>query len=1024
MIDQNRNQPLLYALVVAVCAAIFVIDLTTSNGLAIWCLYLFPLLLCSIGRSAMAPLIASAFATGLILVGYAVVGDREATGGDWLALENRFLGLGGLWVVAFVVRSTVLTRGKAVRLEWLTTGKSSLTKRMEGEQTVEGLGRSCLDFLADHCGAQIGAIYAEGDPGAFRRVAGFAWTGDLATDAGVVRLGEGLVGQAAAGKRVVEITDLPDDYVKIRSGVGGARPRSIVLAPMRSLGEVSGIVELGFFRPPSLEITAMLDLVADQIGVAFRSAKYKANQDDLLAESDRLTETLRDQQRELRAQKLELTASNEELTEQARVLQDHRTELEVQRSVLTMSNATLEDQKKQLVATEQQMTAKAAELARASQFKSEFLSNMSHELRTPLNSSLLFAKLLIDNREQTLTADQVDYAKNIYGAGNDLLTLINDILDLSKVEAGKVDLFFEPMPVAALLDHLAARFRPLAEQKQLALPVIIAPGCPATLVTDSQRIQQVLGNLLSNAIKFTDRGSVQLRAAAEGTQHVVFTVEDTGIGIPTHQHEVVFEAFRQADGTTSRKYGGTGLGLSISRELTTLLGGHLRLASQPGVGSSFSVIVPVVHDAGRVLREPTPAAPRRQPDPPPAPAQSIDDDRGVLTNASRTVLVIEDDFAFATVLRNLAHELEFTCVVAGSAEEGLRLARELRPLAVLLDVGLPDRSGLSVLEIMKRSPATRHVPIHMMSGHDYVQVAKEMGAVGYMLKPVKREELVDAFRLMADTRDRPIKRVLIVEDDAAQRDALTRLVGGKDITVTAVSGGDAALEALRHETFDCMVLDLMMPGVSGFELLERMSVDATASFPPVIVYTARALSPDEELLLRKSSRSIVIKGARSPERLIEEVTLFLHQVEAELPVEKQRVLRALRDREAVFEGRRILLVEDDVRNVFALTSILQGKGLGVEIARNGREALERLDSLVNVDLVLMDIMMPEMDGLEAMRAIRAQARWASLPIIALTAKAMPDDRQECIAAGANDYLSKPIDVDSLFSQLRVWMPHR
>jgi hypothetical protein len=565
-------------------------------------------------------------------------------------------------------------------------------------------------------------------------------------------------------------------------------------------------------------------------------------------------------------------------------------------------------------------------------------------------------------------------------------------------------------------------------------------GAPGTIFTDATRLQQILKNLLSNALKFTERGGVSLRARRVDGDRIAFDVKDTGIGIPAEQHGVIFEAFRQADGTTNRKYGGTGLGLSISRDLARLLGGELTVESTPGRGSTFTLELPEKYVAREGTR-PAPAAPRRisasppstngeshrtavraEPTPPqPAPAPAVDD-RERVKPGSRVILIVEDDPDFARIVSDLAHELDFHAIHASSAAEGLALAERYHPSAIVLDIGLPDRSGLSVLDALKHSPTTRHIPVHVASVSDYTQAALEMGATGYAIKPVKREQLVEALKRLEAKFTQKLRRVLVVEDDDVHRESTCRLLAGDDVETVAVGTGAEALAALRGSTFDCMVLDLTLPDRSGFDVLEEMSRQDQYSFPPVIVYTGRSLSVEEEQRLRRYSSSIIVKGVRSPERLLDEVTLFLHQVESSLPADRQRILRDVRHREAVFEGRRVLVVEDDVRNIFALSSVLEPKGAKVEIARNGLEALAHLKEKPGVDLVLMDIMMPEMDGLQATREIRKQQEFAKLPIIALTAKAMIDDRENCLAAGANDYIAKPLDVDKLLSLARVWMP--
>jgi CheY-like chemotaxis protein/nitrogen-specific signal transduction histidine kinase len=703
----------------------------------------------------------------------------------------------------------------------------------------------------------------------------------------------------------------------------------------------------------------------------------------------------------------------------------------------------LEHERRGLAQAQAVLTEKAEELERVNQYKSEFLANMSHELRTPLNSTLILAKLLSDNKEGNLTPEQVQFARTISSAGDDLLALINDILDLSKIESGNVDIDVEPVHLGTTVDALIKSMQPLALQKKLALSFELEPGIPATIDTDPQRLGQILKNLLSNAFKFTAQGSVVLRVSAEDADNLSFAVHDTGIGIPRHQQEIIFEAFRQADGSTHRKYGGTGLGLSISRDLARLLGGDLTVASEPGQGSVFALKLPrhLIADVddnkepaklAEPPRAPTPQPSRAAPALSPAPAteQVVQDDRDRLAPGTRLILVIEDDARFAAILSDLAHERGFQCIQARTAAEGLAAATEYRPSAIVLDMNLPDHSGLTVLDQLKHDPATRHIPIHIASVVDYSQEALERGAIGYALKPVKRQELVKAFERLEAKFSQSLRHVLVVEDDERQRESIRQLLANGDIEITGVASAAAALEQLKAVTFDCVVMDLHLPDISGFALLEKMAEQEAVSFPPVIVYTGSTLSRAEEQQLRRFSKSIIIKDARSPERLLDEVTLFLHQVEEKLPPESQRLLKVARHREATFEGRNILIVEDDVRNIFALSSVLEPKGAKIHIARNGLEALQALErnSAANgtdpgdIDLVLMDIMMPEMDGYTAIREIRKRHEWKKIPIIALTAKAMRDDQEKCLAAGASDYMAKPLDVERLLSLVRVWMP--
>jgi signal transduction histidine kinase/DNA-binding response OmpR family regulator len=937
---------------------------------------------------------------------------------EWERASTVSLGIiwGGAALLLFLVVGAALMSShdfQAQEIErWLRTGQAELSVSMQGVETVEGLGERVAAFLGDYVSARIGAVYFADKPGALRRVGSYALP---ASASSASRVG-GLTAQAYADNAFIETDDVPADFFPITSGLGQSRARRLVAAPTTADGGPNGAIELGFFhraRPAEVELVRR---VTETIGLALRSAKDRRHLQETLEETQRQAEELQTQQEELSVQ-------NEELEQQSRALQQSQARLENQQAELEQINSNLEEQTQALEQQRNELLRAQAELNRASAYKSEFLANMSHELRTPLNSTLILAKLLADNRTSNLTAEQIKFAETIYASGNDLLTLINDILDLSKIEAGKLDVRPEEIPVARLCDELADVFRPVARDKGVELTATVDADVPTTIVTDEVRAQQVLRNLLSNALKFTERGGVSLHVRREGAR-VAFAVKDTGIGIAPEQHEVIFEAFRQADGTTNRKYGGTGLGLSISRDLARLLGGELTLDSAPGRGSTFTLILPARLAAppeARALQSGERPARGRTP-PAPSPPVAATAPSGPTGGAGRTILIVEDDPKFAEILQGLARELDFLPILATSGDEGLAVAERVRPSAIVLDVGLPDRSGLSVLDALKHKSVTRHIPVHMVSVSDYAQTALEMGATGYAIKPVRRDEIVTALKRLETKFTQRLHRVLVVEDDPVARDSTCRLLTAEDVQTVAVGTAADALAALGAETFDCMVLDLALPDRNGFELLEEMSKTDRYAFPPVIVYTGRSLSRGEEQRLRRLSRSIIIKGARSPERLLDEVTLFLHQVESELPADRQRMLAEARHREASFEGKRVLVVEDDVRNIFALSSVFEPRGAKVEIARNGREALDHLAARPGVDLVLMDIMMPEMDGLEATRQIRARLGLAQLPIIALTAKAMADDREQCLAAGANDYIAKPLDVDKLLSLARVWMP--
>ncbi|HSC66228.1 MAG TPA: response regulator, partial [Cellvibrio sp.] len=836
----------------------------------------------------------------------------------------------------------------------------------------------------------------------------------------------------------IEINDVPPDYARISSGLGDAAPRYLVLVPLHHEGKPNGVIELGFLHPPKSRDIEFLKLVASNIGNSLEMAINRRRLQDSLEETQQLNEELQVQQEELRT-------ANEELEEQSRVLEESQALLENQKAELEQTNeklmdqATALDQKNiSLNMAQAELEERATELQRASKYKSEFLANMSHELRTPLNSSMILAKLLAENAKGNLNPEQIQFANSIYSAGNDLLNLINDILDISKVEAGKLELAPEHIPLQRLVDSLRLSVEPLALQKHLQFTAKIAEGAPQSIFTDPQRIEQIVKNLLSNAIKFTEQGQINFNITAV-PNGVAFAVTDTGIGIAKEHQSLIFEAFQQADGSISRRYGGTGLGLSISRDLANLLGGSIQVESMPGKGSTFTLILPLelpaVKEEPIVAAAPSASNPSMPNLPTFAPAVEtiqptaaasgphyFDDDRDKTVTADRSVLVIEDDKDFAGILYDLAHELQYRCLVTETAAEGLQLAVELLPDAILLDIGLPDLSGMNVLQKLKANPLTRHIPVHIVSADDRAETALQMGAVGFAIKPTTRDRLKEVFNKLEDKLTQKVKHVLVVEDDALQRQSVMQLIGDDDVEITAVECGEEAIALLRSTIFDCMIIDLKLPDMQGHELLQRMSTEDICCFPPVIVYTGRNLTRAEESELLKYSRSIIIKGARSPERLLDEVTLFLHKVESELSTERQSMLKTVRSRDRALEGRRVLLVDDDMRNIFALTGALEQKGALVEIARNGFEALEKLNEVADIDIVLMDVMMPGMDGLEATRRIRADGRFLKLPIIAITAKAMKDDQEQCIKAGASDYLAKPIDIDRLYSLLRVWMP--
>jgi CheY-like chemotaxis protein/signal transduction histidine kinase len=941
--------------------------------------------------------------------------------------------IGAALTIAIFILLMRNSRGRA-RQQWLQTGQVGLAQAMMGDKTIEQLADAILTFLADKTGSSAGALF-KGEGGTFNRAGTIGVPGDGEVPA-AFRLKEGLLGKVAADGRTTVLSDVPAGYLTIGSALGRDRPRHLAIAAAKADDAVNAVIELGFFDPVDELVLELLDQSSASIGIALRSARFRSRLQDALEETQR-------QASELQAQSEELRVSNEELEEQGAALKESQARLELQQVELEQTNSqleeqaqTLETQRDELERTGATLQLKARELEQASQYKSDFLANMSHELRTPLNSLLILSKLLGDNADGNLSEDQIKFARTIESSGNDLLTLINDILDLSKIEAGHVEIQAAAIALERVASDMHKVFQPIADERGLALEIDIADDVPRSIETDRLRLEQVLKNLLSNALKFTERGSVRLAVSRAGDDKVAVAVKDTGIGIAKEQQDSIFEAFHQADGTISRRFGGTGLGLSISRELVRLLGGSIKLESKVGEGSRFIVTIPIVYDPALVPSRESgkpaeraftaTAAPKRE-TPPSAPRWTIEDDRGALAQDKRVLLVIEDDEVFASVVCNLSREMGFQCIVAGTAQEAVDLAREFRPNAIVLDLGLPDQSGLTVLDRLKHDDQTRHIPIHVVSAADQSQTALALGAVGYLVKPAKREQLAEVLEGLQAKLASRMRRVLIVEDDEVQRDAVRQLLQSRDVETVGVGTAAQCLEQLRQQTYDCMVLDLALPDASGFTLLETLSEEGDHGFPPVIVYTGRDLSADEEQQLRRYSSSIIIKGAKSPERLLDEVSLFLHQVVSELPPEQRKMIEKARHRDAALEGRRILIVEDDVRNVYSLTSVLEPRGALTVIARNGQEALDALEAAAEdpekaIDLVLMDVMMPVMDGLTAASTIRGDPRWSKLPIVMLTAKAMPDDQQKCIAAGANDYMAKPIDVDKLLSLVRVWMP--
>ena len=941
-------------------------------------------------------------------------------------------------------------RDEARDSDWLKSALGRLNEGMSGDPDLAALAAAVTSELANAVDAAVGAFYIQDDKHSrtLRLLGSYAYT-ERKHLANRFAPGEGLVGQCALERKPILLTEVPDDYVKIASGLGEAPPRVIRVMPLLREGRLAGVIELGFLQPPAPLVLRYLDLAMPAVAVAVESASARAELAQALSGSQQLAEELKTQQEELRA-------SNEELEEQAERLKASEARLQTQQEELQASNEELEEknealqrQKREiaeanagLARQREALAAKARELATASKYKSEFLSNMSHELRTPLNSVLLLAGNLAENADGNLDDDQVQSARIIQRSGEDLLGLINEILDLARIEAGRTELNPETVMLSDVARVLDETFRPLASDRGLDLTVTIEPQAPAQIVTDRKRLEQVLRNFLSNAVKFTEHGGVTLcftrpdpradlsRSGLDAATALAVSVTDTGIGIPPEGQAAIFEAFQQIDGGTARRYGGTGLGLSISRNLAGLMGGEIQLVSEPGQGSTFTLFLPLaspepaaasaVAPAATADADPTPAPARRQPAAAAA-REPVADDRAVIETGDTRILVVEDDARFAGLLLDQCHRRGFKALVAASGEEGLRLAAEHDPQAVILDIRLPGMDGWAVLERLKDDPATRHIPVHVMSVDEGPPDILHRGAIGFLQKPVTREGLEAAFQRLEHVFSRSVKDLLVVEDEAVLRREIVNLIASDDVHVAEADTGAEAIEQLERQRFDCMVLDLGLPDMTGLELLRRLSRETSVAVPPVVIYTGRELTRAEDLELRNYSDSIIVKGARSQGRLLDETSLFLHRVVGGMPERARRMIADLHDPDRLFKGRRVLLVDDDMRNVFALSQTLEAKGLTVVKAEDGRHALETLEGEHGIDLVLMDIMMPGMDGYETMRRIRARPGLAKLPIMALTAKAMKEDYERCIAAGADDYLSKPVDLERLFSMLRVWL---
>jgi len=903
--------------------------------------------------------------------------------------------------------------------DWLKTNLARFTGMLQGQRELSTVGQLLLTELAPLVDAHQGTIYhlaGTDDDAELALLSSYAQGVELAP---TIRLGEGLVGQCAEEKRRILLTNVPADFVKISSSLGQASRVSVIVLPVLFEGETKAVIELAslqHFTPGSL---AFLELLTQSIGAVFNTIEATMRTEGLLTQSQQLTV-------ELQSRQSELQQTNEELGTKARLLAEQNAEVERKNAEVEQARRALEEQ--------------AAELALTSKYKSEFLANMSHELRTPLNSILILSQQLAENSLGNLSGKQVEFSRNINSSGSDLLHLINDILDLSKIESGTVTVEIEDITFSGLRDTIDRNFRHVAEAKSLPFQIRFDADLPRAMESDPKRLQQILKNLLSNAVKFTSQGHVHVKVAlatqgwspehpvlSSGQQVVAFTVEDTGIGVAPDKQRLIFEAFQQADAGTSRKYGGTGLGLAISRELAVLLGGEIKLTSVHGEGSVFTLFLPLHYagpNAGRVAARTDGGAGETRPEMTLLPLgreEHIADDRTSVDPGDTTLLIVEDDPHYARILLGLARDKGFKGIVATKGAHALALARQYKPSAISLDIFLPDMLGWTVLNQLKLDASTRHIPVQIVTLEEERQHGLAHGAFAYLVKEPTTASLEVAFDRIKDFAVPRTKRLLVVEDNDIERASIVELLDHEDIETVAVGLGEEALAAMRDHSFDCVVLDLRLPDMTGFDLLDRLHAEPALADVPVVVFTGKDLTSEDTARLKHMAKSIVLKDVQSPERLLDETALFLHRVVTNLPQAKQEMLERLHGGKEVLRGRKVLVVDDDARNIFALTSVLENNEVDVISATNGRHAIELIQTTPDLSMVLMDIMMPEMDGYETMREIRQKPEFRTLPILALTAKAMKGDREKCLDAGASDYIAKPVNTDQLLSLMRVWL---
>jgi signal transduction histidine kinase/CheY-like chemotaxis protein/HAMP domain-containing protein len=949
-----------------------------------------------------------------------------------------------------MIRNLKDTTQKNNEQDWLKTNIARFNRLLQGQRDIRHVSNLILSQLVPLVNAHQALFYLTRQQDAqttLELVASYAAPSNRRPPLRL-QLGEGLIGQCAIEKRSMLLCDAPHDYMRISSGLGEAKPISVIVLPALFEGEVKAVLELGSFERFSTIHTLFLDQLMESIGIVLNTLAANMQTEALLAQSQLLTAELQSQQNELKK-------TNDRLEQQATTLQRSEDLLRTQQEELRTKNEELVDKANLLSWQNQQVEAKNQEVERAkelleekaeqlaltSKYKSEFLANMSHELRTPLNSLLILSKLLADNADHNLSVKQIEFAQTIHRAGSELLALINDILDLTKIESGTVTLDVSTVHFAEIADNLQRTFEQVASGRRLRFAIELDPALPRAMTTDEKRLHQILRNLLSNAFKFTHEGHVELaiQRAKSGwsggsetlnaaTAVVAFMVTDSGIGIPTDKLKVIFEAFQQADGTTSRKYGGTGLGLSISREICRLLGGEITVRSLPGRGSCFTLYVPLTYEytgeAGAHLLEAASAQPAAlsQETPPLLVAPMLTDDRHLIQPGERVLLIIDDDPEFSQIMLDLAHDSGFKALVSPTGGGAISMVRRFHPSIITLDINLPDMDGWRLLDILKRTTETRHIPVHIISVQDPRERGMQMGAYSVLEKPVDHATLQGTLAASEAYIGRPTKELLLIEDDAVYSSELLRIIGNGNgnVSVTHVRTGQEALALLQQQSFDCTVLDLVLPDMDGVGLLEALRKQ-TGRRMPIVIHTAKDLSAGEEAKLRNLVESFIVKSPDSVQQLFDETALFLHRAVAHMPPEQRLIIDRARRREPGLAGRKVLIVDDDIRNIFSLTGVLEQHDIEVLHAENGCHGIELLNRNPDIDMVLMDVMMPDMDGYETMRQIRADERFRKLPMIAITAKAMKGDREKCIEAGASEYISKPVDVDQMVSMMRVWL---